>query len=154
MPGKTDKWSYAGRTTKRSYMKKNLKDGYKYQFKVVPYCKKDGYRYKSTHYKTDSTITLKKVSMTSVKKYNSSKVKVTWKNIAGESGYQISKSTKKSGTNVVSTFETTKGTYKTLSAARNKTYYYKVRAYKNVYKSGKKYKVYAPWSAVKSYKLK
>ena len=78
------------------------------------------------------------------------KTKVKWKDIPGQSGYQISKSTKKTGTNIVSTYKTTGGTSKKLDAKTHKTYYYKVRAYKVV---GDK-KIYGPWSDVKAYKLK
>lgn len=153
-PAKSSKWSYIGRTTETSYLKKDLYDGYKYEFKIVPYDYADGCRYKSTQYKTAYTYTMKKISTPSVTRYNSSRVKVTWSNIYGESGYQISRSSSKTGTNIVYTYKTSKGTYKTISASRNKTYYYKVRAYKDVTKNGKTYKVYGPWSSVKSYKLR
>ena len=153
-PSKSSSWSYIGRTTKTSYLKKNLSDGYKYEFKIVPYDYADGCRYKSTSYKTAYAYTLKKISTPSVTRYNSSRVKVKWNNISGESGYQISRSTSKTGTNIVYTYGTTKGTYKTLTATRNRTYYYKVRAYRNVTKNGKTYKVYGPWSSVRSYRLK
>ena len=46
------------------------------------------------------------------------------------------KSTKKTGTNIVSTYKTTSGKSKLISATKGKTYYYKVRAYKTV--DGKK----------------
>ena len=89
----------------------------------------------------------KKVSAPKVVRVNGSKVKVSWKNIEGESGYQISKSTSKSKTNVVSTYKTASGKSKTITAAKGKTYYYKVRAYRTV--DGKK--VYGPWSNVKKF---
>lgn len=142
-------YTYAGYTTGISYKKANLADGAKYYFKVIPYKTVNGTKYKSLQYKTAYTYTLKKVSTPSVVKYSSSKVKVKWSNIQGESGYQISKSTSKTSTNIVSTYSTTAGTYKTISAAKGKTYYYKVRAYKVVNGS----RVYAPWSYVKSYRL-
>ena len=94
--------------------------------------------------------TLKKVSTPSAERYSSSQVRVKWKNIGGESGYQISRSKSRNGTNIVSTYKTTKGTSKVVKATRNKGYYYKVRAYRMV---GDK-KVYAPWSNVKYYKLR
>lgn len=135
-------------TTRNSYTIKDLSDGVKYTFKIVPYYESSsGEKYFSTSYKTDSVYTLKKVTLSSVSK-NGTKVKVKWANISGETGYQISKSTSKTGTNIVSTYKTTSGTYKNISAAKGRTYYYKVRAYKVV--GGKK--VYGPWSIVKKYK--
>lgn len=140
-------YTYLIRTTATSCIKKNLTDGVKYYFKVVPYYKNGDIRYKSASYKTASVYTLKKISTPKLSK-SGTKVKVKWTNINGETGYQISKSTKKAGTNIVSTYKTTKGKYKTVKATKGKRYYYKVRAYKVV--DGKK--VYGPWSAVKSYK--
>ena len=79
------------------------------------------------------------------------KVKVSWTNISGETGYQISKMTKKSATQKKPlTYKTTSGKYKKLSATKGKTYYYKVRAYKTV--DGKK--IYGPWSTAVKYKRK
>lgn len=141
------KYTYLTRTTGTSVKKANLSDGVKYTFKVVPYFTAGKTRYEALNSKTSSVYTLKKVATPTVKK-NGSKVKVSWKNIEGESGYQISASAKKSGTNVVATYSTTKGTSKTVSATKGKTYYYKVRAYKVV--DGKK--IFAPWSSVKAYK--
>ena len=143
-------WSKSYRTTKTSFVKKNLTDGCTYEFKVTPYYKSGDIRYKSTKYRTAKVTTLKKVNLKSVKKYKSSKVKVRWENIAGETGYQISKSTKKNGTHIVYTCKTTKGTNKVLKVKKNKGYYYKVRAYKTI--DGKK--IYAPWSKVKYCRVK
>lgn len=143
------KYTYYKSTTKTTLTKKNLADGTKYNFKVVPYYKtSDGTKYYlSDQYKAVSIYTLKKMSAPTLSK-SGTKVKVKWTNIAGETGYQISRSTSKTKTNIVATYKTTKGTYKLVSATKGKTYYYKVRAYKVV--DGKK--VYGPWSAVKSYK--
>ncbi len=143
-------YTYATSVTGTSYTKKNLSDGVKYTFKIVPYFKSGSTKYTSTKYSTASATTLKKVTGVKVVK-SGTKVKVSWKNISGESGYQISKMTKKKATQKKPlTYKTTSGKYKKLSATKGKTYYYKVRAYKTV---GTK-KVYGPWSTVKSYKRK
>jgi len=141
------KWTYIKRTTLRSLKKSSLSDGAKYYFKVVPYKTISGNRCDSSGKTSSSIYTLKK--LTGVKAAKSgTKVKVSWTNISGESGYQISQSTKKSGTKIVSTYKTTTGKSKTIKATKNKTYYYKVRAYKTV--SGKK--IYGPWSSAVKYK--
>lgn len=145
----SSKWISLGSTTKLYMKKANLSDGVKYSFKVVPYYK-DGNGNKLTasgQYKTASMTTLKKVTLSSFSK-SSGKVKVKWKDISGESGYQISKSTKKTGTYTV--YKTIKAntTSKLVTATKGKTYWYKVRAYKTV--DGKK--IYGPWSTPKKYK--
>lgn len=143
-------YTYAGKTTTTSFKKANLSDGVKYYFKIVPYYVVNSKTYKDDSYKTASIYTLKKLTVPSVSKYSSSKVKLSWSNINGESGYQISMSTSKTGTNIVSTYSTTTGKTKIITTKKGKTYYYKIRAYKVV--DGKK--IYAPWSNVKAYKLK
>ena len=141
------KYTRLKRTTKLSFKKGNLADGVQYKFKVVPYYKSGKTYYESTAYKEVSIYTLKKLNTPVVTK-SGSKVKVSWKNIAGETGYQISKATKSGKTSIVATYKTTKGTYKMLTAKKGTKYYYKVRAYKQVGKT----KIYGPWSKVKSYK--
>lgn len=124
----------------------NLSDGVKYNIKVVTYKNvNDNKCYNAG--KSTSVYTLKKVAGVKATR-SGSKVKVSWVNISGETGYQISKSTKKTGTNIVVTYKTTSGKSKTISATKGKAYYYKVRAYKVV--DGKK--IYGPWSSVVKYK--
>lgn len=143
-------YTYLTKTTKNTYSKANLTDGAKYTFKVVPCYTVDGEVVAQGTSKTVSIYTLKKLNAPKISKVSSSQVKVTWNNISGESGYQISRSASKTKTENVVTVTTTKGTSKNISVTKGKTYYYKVRAYKTV--DGKK--IYSPWSAVTSYKLK
>lgn len=149
-PSKTKEWSYLGRTTDTHFLEKNLYDGWLYEFKVVPYITRDDIRYSSSEYGTGKVTTLKKVGEVKAERYSSSKVRVRWKNISGESGYQISRSTGKTKTYALSPFATTGGSSRLVSATKNKGYYYKVRAYKSV---GDK-KVYGPWSDPVKYTLR
>ncbi len=144
----SSKYTYAGKTTSTSFKLANLKDGAKYYVRVYPCIKDDSGKLKrDDSYRTSSIRTLKKVS--SVKAVRTTtKVKVSWSNIYGESGYQISRSTKKTGTNIVKTYNTYYGKSYKVKAKKGKTYYYKVRAYKTV--SGKK--IYGPWSTAVKYK--
>ena len=138
-----------GSTSGVTYKKANLSDGVKYTFKVIPTYKSDGKILLQGASKTVNITTLKKLNTPVVTKYSTTKVKVAWNNIAGESGYQISRSTSSTGTNIVYTYATTTGTARAITATKGKIYYYKVRAYKTVNGT----KIYGPWSAVRSYKL-
>lgn len=148
-------WHWATSTTKNYKYLKNLTDGKRYYIRVYPYVKEDGKKYKSTKYKsTTSVYTLKKVSTPTVSKSSRNYVKVKWRGISGETGYQIYRATSKNGkySKVASVkMSTYKYPYAKIKTTKNKTYYYKVRAYKSI--GNGKY-VYGPFSSVKSYKLK
>ena len=146
-------YKYVGKTAKTSYIAKDLADGSKYYFAVKPYYYNGENTYKAKGYKYTNIWTLKRVSTPSVKKYSKyspNYVDVAWKKVPAAYRYEISKSTKKTGTYVVATTSSTSYTY--LKTTLNKGYYYKVRAYAEVYKNGKYIKIYAPWSQVKYYK--
>ena len=136
----------------------NLTDGAKYYFKVVPYVNIYGERVKSpkcnysTYIYTLKKISTPKLNKPSLKKSSAGKVKVSWKNINGETGYQISRSTKKTGTNIVATYKTTSGKSKLVTAKKGTKYYYKVRAYNRYKLNGKTVTVYGPWSETKAYR--
>lgn len=136
-----------GYTEDGEFLIEDLAPGAKYTFVVEPCRAKDDPVMGALN--TVSGYTLKKVVQNKVKRYSSSKVTVSWKDISGESGYEVCKMTKKNGVySTVKTCKTTKS-YINIKGKKGVKYYYKVRAYK---KSGGK-TVYAPWSSVKTYKL-
>ena len=141
---------YLGSTTKLYYKRANLTDGARYCFRIHPYSVYKGEEYQDSSYRTSSYVyTLKQLSEPTVKAASSSEVRVYWNNISGESGYQIAKSEYSSRNFKI--VRTVGSRYKSASvkASKNRTYYYKVRAYKTVNDK----KIYGPWSKVKSYKL-
>jgi len=141
-------YTLLGKTTNNYIKKANLSDGTKYYFKVVPFVKANNEIYYSKTSKVSSVTTLKKMNTPTVTHASNSTVKVSWKDIEGQSGYQISRSTSKIDTNIVATYKTTSGTSKIVNATLNKDYYYKVRAYKIINDT----KIYGPWSNVKYFK--
>lgn len=92
-------------------------------------------------------ISMPKVSTPSVSKSSSTKVKISWKGVSGMTGYQISRSTSSTKTELL---KTTSATSYTVTTTKNKKYYYKVRAYKKV--NGKN--VYGEWSNLTSFTLR
>ncbi len=136
--------------TGTSYKKANLQAGARYAFRVTPYVTLGGKNYYGLSKTSGSVYTLAKMKMNSVKKSSKTKIALKWKDIQGESGYEIARSTKKSkGYKVVKTTKVNAKSIK-IKTTRGKTFYYKVRAYKKV--NGKK--IYGQWSAPKKYKLK
>lgn len=83
-------------------------------------------------------------------------MKVTWKKKKGVTGYQIcyaaNKNFRKYKKITIKKSATTARVIKGLK--RKKTYYVKIRTYKNVKKNGKQTKVYSKWSAKKKIRLK
>ncbi len=113
----------------------------------------------TTKYAKDGSYVNAKAKKASIKKLTNGKksVKATWKKVTGVTGYQIQISTSKKFSRETSTYSITKNsttskTFKSLKA--KKTYYVRIRAYKNTKVNGKTVKVYSKWSAVKSVKTK
>ena len=136
------------------YEKTGLSAGAKYYFRIYPYVEVGGEKYimnaTDCYRMSPGAYTLKKTSISKASKASSKYVKLSWKNINGESGYQIARSKYKSKSFTVVKTVSAKYSSAKIKTTKGKTYYYKVRAYRTV--NGKK--VTGPWSAVKSYKLK
>ena len=82
----------------------------------------------------------------------SKKATIKWNKVLGASGYKVYSATSSDGTYSLKKTITSINTlsYTNTNLVSGKTYYYKVRAYRNV--NGKV--VYGPYSAVKSKKIK
>ena len=147
-------YNYVGKTSNTYYNVKNLEDGVRYYFRMQPYYSDGTKDYQSNNYVYTNIWTLKKVATPAVYKpykYVPNYVAVNWKKNNGSNYYEISRSTKKTGTYIISRSADPKDEFKTI---RNRGYYYKVRAYDYIYVGDKEYKVYGPWSNVKYFKLR
>ena len=145
---KTGKYTLLKTTTALSYSDSSIVGGKNYYYKVVAYYKSGS----TTISGKDSAVklqvgTLKKVSLT-VKNTKKSTASLSWKKVDGAKKYQVYRATSKNGK--YSNIGTVKNlTYTDKSLSKNKTYYYKVRAY--YVKDGKN--VYGSYSGVKSVKI-
>ena len=114
---------------------------------------------KATTYAKDGSYVNKKQKKVSIKKLKKARkgFKASWKKVTGVSGYQIQISTSKKFSRETSTYSI-KGNKKTSKSFKGlkakKTYYVRVRTYKNAKIKGKSVKVYSSWSKVKSVKTK
>ena len=141
-------WSF--NKSARSFTETGLTTGTTYYYKVRAY--KTGWTSVYSSLKSAKP-TLSKPATPSVSKSSSLYVKVKWKGISGETGYQVYRATSKNGkySKVKSVkMASSKYPYAKIKSKKGKTYYYKVRAYKKV---GSK-TVYSSFSSPKAYKLK
>ena len=136
-----------------NYTVSKLKAGTKYTVNIKAYAvdgNKKTYNYVIGTKTFTTQYVVGKVTLSSVKAGNEM-AQVNWKAVSGASGYEIYRATSKNGkyTKVKTASKSTKS-YTNYLLTANKTYYYKVRAYKTV--NGKK--VYGAYSAIKSAKIK
>ena len=116
-----------------SYTNSKLKNGTTYYYKIKAYKTVNG---KKIYGKPTSALVgvpLKTPTITVARK-DFNHIKISWKKIPAASGYEILRSDTKSGTYSVIGTAIGNGTvsYDDKTAVTNKTYYYKVRAYKEI----------------------
>ena len=149
--GKTFKKIATVKTT--SYTVKKLTTGTKYTFKVRAYGTVDGKKTYSGYTKTVSAKPAPAAPQKVAVKNSAKKTaKLSWKKVAGADGYEVYRSNSAKGKyKKIATGKSGKSvSYTSKKLSKNKTYYYKVRAYKNV--KGKK--VYGSYSKVVKVKIK
>ena len=147
---KDNAWKPLGRVIGTSLLKKDLADGYKYEFKVLPYVERQFYFRTTGNFKVASVQTLMKAKINTVKKYNNERTRLTWTNVKGVTGYQVMVSA-----NGNTRYFTINSPAANAKVVRNAKTTFKVRAYKDVKNnSGKTVRVYAPWSDGKIFTLR
>lgn len=138
-------------SAKTSYTDKKLTTGTTYYYRIRAYRKNSGITTKGpwTLVKKAKPVPKKTTITASYKNYST--VSIKWKKVTGANGYTIYRSASKNGKYVKLT--TVKGVSKTSytdkKLSTGKTYYYKVKAYRNV--DGKK--IYGGFSNIDSVKL-
>lgn len=134
-------------TTKRTYRVSGLTSGSKYTFRVLAY-DTAGPGAGEWYLLRQKTVTPKPAkAKASAAASGSRTVKISWKKVGGASGYQVYRAAAKTGTykRIASTASSAR-TLKNTGLTKNKTYYYKVRAYRKV---GRRY-VYGSFSTIVS----
>ena len=145
--------TYSLRTTRSttSYTNTELTTGKTYYYKVRPYRLVDGKKvYGDFSVVVSSSPKLTTPSVTLSAGYKKATVK--WNKISGASGYEIYRSSSKSGTysRVKSVTSGSTTSYTNSGLTSRKGYYYKIKAYRTV--DGKK--VYSSYSSIKYIKVK
>ncbi|MGN0701978.1 MAG: leucine-rich repeat protein [Lentihominibacter sp.] len=141
-------------STYRSFTDTGLTTGTAYYYKVRAYKAVNGTSYNGEYSALKSGVpTLSRPATPSVSRSSRTYVKVKWKGISGETGYQVYRASSLNGkySRVKSVkMASSKYPYAKIKAKRKATYYYKVRAYKKV---GSR-TVYSSFSGARAYRLK
>ena len=134
-----------------SYTNTSLTTGSTYYYKVRAYRTVDKKKVYSSY---SSVVSAKPVLKTPSVKLASGNKKATikWEKISGASGYEVYRATSKSGkySKIKTITKNSTVSYVNSSLTKNKTYYYKVKAYRTV--NGKK--IYSSYSVAKSVRVK
>ena len=142
----------ASRVTDISYKDQKAVTGTTYYYTVKAYSYAWGEMTVSSYDKDGvaGKARLGKVKIATANSESYSTIRVTWNKVSGANGYRVYRSTSKDGkyTAIGSTAKNSAVTFLDKKAVTGKTYYYKVRAYRNV--SGKK--VYGSYSVTEKAK--
>lgn len=142
----------ASRVTDISYKDQKAVTGTTYYYTVKAYSYAWGEMTVSSYDKDGvaGKARLGKVKIATANSESYSTIRVTWNKVSGANGYRVYRSTSKDGkyTAIGSTAKNSAVTFLDKKAVTGKTYYYKVRAYRNV--SGKR--VYGSYSATEKAK--
>lgn len=142
----------ASRVTDISYKDQKAVTGTTYYYTVKAYSYAWGEMTVSSYDKDGvaGKARLGKVKIATANSESYSTIRVTWNKVSGANGYRVYRSTSKDGkyAAIGSTAKNSAVTFLDKKAVTGKTYYYKVRAYRNV--SGKK--VYGSYSATEKAK--
>ena len=147
---KNGKYTKIASTSSATYKNSKLKAGTKYYYKVRAYKtvnKEKIYGNYSSVITMSTKTAAPSINVTAGKK----QAKITWKKVAGATGYEVYMSTSKNGSYKKIKTATSKSTsYSKTKLTKGKKYFFKVKAYSKI--NGKK--VYSNWSAVKNVKVK
>lgn len=138
--------------SKNYYTDSNLSSGKIYYYKIRSYRKEDSKYYYGNYsdaYTASTKCLRPSITLTSPK---TKTINVSWKKVNGADGYAVYRSTSKSGTYSLkkTIIKGSTLSYTNTGLTKNKTYYYKVKAYKIV--DGKK--IYSDYSLVKYIKCR
>ena len=147
----TSKYTYKYIPAGQNSITLKLNAGKTYTFALRGYRDIGGMRHYSLPTASKTVTTLKAPSLKKVTRTSAGNHKLTWSNINGESGYQVCRRKGKTGKWITIAWKSAgKTSYINKINNKKNTYYYKVRAYKNVTVNGKTKKVYGPWSGLRS----
>jgi fibronectin type 3 domain-containing protein len=144
----TGSYAYVGSTTSSSFTNTGLATNKPYYFKIRAYRTVGSTKVYSNY---SAIVTAKPIPSVptnfKASRLSSKSIKLTWNSVSGASGYQLYRSTSKTGTYSL-VKSTTAKYYINSGLTKGKTYYYKLRAYRTLGAQ----KVYSGWTSIISCK--
>lgn len=129
-----------------TYTDKGVKSGNTYYYKIAATYKIKGSAGRGSYSKVTEVAVLKQGSISSITLGDNNVLNISWNSVANASGYELAGAVSEKGT--YTTLQTSGATSFTHSnLVQGTTYYYKVRAYKDLSNG---IRMYGPWSEVKA----